>query len=90
MDSTRGVWFQARSTIDFMSWLVMFVNPERARDLNDMTNELARWDATVGDYEVKFGQYDIPGMATQAANVCHEPRSRAEDTYVHVAARLST
>ena len=38
-------WFQARSTNDSMSLLTMIMNPDRAKDLNDMMNKLDRWNA---------------------------------------------
>ena len=47
-------WFQARSTNDSVSLLTMIMNPDRAKDLNDMMNKLDRWDALIRDYEMKF------------------------------------
>ena len=49
--SVLAFWFQARSTNDSMSLLTMIMNPDRAKDLNDMMNKLDRWDAPIRDYE---------------------------------------
>ena len=47
-------WIQARSTIDSMSLLTMILNPDRAKDLSDMTNKLVRWDALIRDFAMKL------------------------------------
>ena len=54
-------WFQARSTNDSMSLLTMIMNPDRAKEINDMMNKLDRWDALIRDHEMKFEKDDISG-----------------------------
>ena len=60
-------WFQAKSTNDSMSLLTMNMNPDRAKDLNDMMNKLDRWDAVIRDTEMKFEKDDISDKMRQAA-----------------------
>ena len=64
-------WFQASSTNDSMSLLTMIMNPDRAKDLNDMMNKLDRWDALIRDYDMKFEKDDISDKMRQAAIVCY-------------------
>ena len=52
-------WFEARFTNDSMSLLTMIMNPDRAKDLSDMTNKLDHWDALIRDHEMKFEKDDI-------------------------------
>ena len=52
-------WFQAKTTNDSTPLLTMIMNPDRAKNFNDMMNKLDRWDAPVRDYEMKFDEDDI-------------------------------
>ena len=70
MGSTLGgCWrvFQARSTNDSMSLLTVVMNPDSATGLSDMMNKLDRWDALIGDYEMKFEKDDSCDNVRQAA-----------------------
>ena len=71
-------WFQARSTNDSMSLLTMIMNPDRAKDLNDM-NKLDRWDALIRDYEMKFEKDDISDKMRQAALFAMAPEAVVEN-----------
>ena len=68
-------WFQARSTNDSMSLLTMIMNPDRAKDLNDMMNKFDRWDAPIRDYEMKFEKDDISDKVRQAALLAMAPEA---------------
>ena len=59
-----------------MSLLTMTMNPDRAKDLNDMMNKLDRWDALIRDYEKKFEIDDISHKMRQAALMAMAPFSR--------------
>ena len=59
----------AASTNDSMSLLTMIMNPDRAKDLNDMVNKLDTWDAPIRDYEMKLQKDDISDKMRQAALV---------------------
>ena len=72
-------WFQARSTNDSMSLLTMIMNPDRAKDLNDMMNKLDRWDALIRDYEMKFEKDDISDKMRQAALFAMAPEAVVEN-----------
>ena len=72
-------WFQARSTNDSMSLLTMIMNPDRAKDLNDMMNKLDRWDALIRDYEMKFEKDDISDKMRQAALIAMAPEAVVEN-----------
>ena len=60
-------WFQARSTNDSMSPLTLIMNPDRAKDLNDMMNKFDRWDVLIRDYEMKIEKDRISDKMRQAA-----------------------
>ena len=72
-------WLQARSTNDSMSLLTMIMNPDRAKDLNDMMNKLDRWDAQIRDYEMKFEKDDIPDKMRRAALFAMAPEAVVEN-----------
>ena len=72
-------WFQARSTNDSMSLLTMIMNPDRAKDLNDMMNKLDRWDTLIRDYEMKFEKDDISDKMRQAALFAMAPEAVVEN-----------
>ena len=46
-------WFQARSTNDSMSLLTVIMNPDTAKDLSGMVNELDCWHAPDRDCEMR-------------------------------------
>ena len=71
--------FQARSANDSMSVLTMVMNPDRAKDLNDMMNKLDRWDALIRDYEMKFEKDDISDKMRQAALFAMAPEAVVEN-----------
>ena len=72
-------WFQARSTNDSMSLLTMIMNPDRAKDLNDMMNKLDLWGALIRDYEMKFEKDDISDKMRQAALFAMAPEAVVEN-----------
>ena len=82
MGSTLGrvlaFCFQARSTNDSMSLLIMIMNPERAKDL-DMMHKLDRWDALARDNEKKFEKDDISDKMRQAALFAKAPEAVVEN-----------
>ena len=61
-----------------MSQLTMIKNPERVKDLKEMTNKLDRWDATVRVYEMKFDKDDVPNTVRQAAMYAVAPEALEE------------
>ena len=60
-----------------MSLLTMIMNPDRAKDLNDMMND--RWDALIRDYEMKFEKGDISDKMRQAALFAMAPEAVVEN-----------
>ena len=72
-------WLQARSTNDSMSLLTMIMNPDRAKDLNDMMNKLDWWDAQIRDYEINFEKDDISDKMCQAALFAMAPEAVVEN-----------
>ena len=72
-------WVQARSTNDSMSLLTMNMNPDRAKDLSDMMHKLDRWDALIGDFEMKFEKDDITDKMRQAALFAVAPEAVVEN-----------
>ena len=71
--------FQARSTNDSMSLLTMIMNPDRAKDLNDLMDKLDRWDALNRDYDMKFEKDDISDKMRQAALFAMPPEAVVEN-----------
>ena len=80
--SVLAFWFQARSTNDSMSLLTMIMNPDRAKDLNDMMNKLDGWDALIRDSEMKFEKDDISDKMRQAALFAMAPEAVVENRLV--------
>ena len=72
-------WVQARSTNDSMSLLTIIMNPDRAKDLSVMMNKLDRWDALIGDNEMKFEKDDICDKMRQAALFAKVPEAVVEN-----------
>ena len=72
-------WFQARSTNDSISLLTMIMNPDRAKDLNDMMDKLDRWDALIRDCEMKFKKDDISDRMRQATLFAMAPEAVVEN-----------
>ena len=62
-----------------MSLLTMIMNPDKAKDLNDMMNELDGWDAVIRDYEMKFEKDDISEKMRQAALFAMAPEAVVEN-----------
>ena len=62
-----------------MSLLTMIMNPDRAKDLNDMMNKLDWWDALIRDYEMKFEKDDISDKMRQAALFAVAPEAVVEN-----------
>ena len=62
-----------------MSLLTMIMNPDRAKDLNDMMNKLDWWDALIRNYEMKIEKDDISDKMRQAALLAMAPEAVVEN-----------
>ena len=58
------------------------MNPDRAKDLDDMMNKLDRWDALIRDYEMKFEKDDISDKMRQAALFAMAPEAVVENSWL--------
>ena len=54
-----GVLVPGQTTNDSMSLLTMIMNPDRAKNVNDMMNKLDRWEAVIRGHEMKSEKDDI-------------------------------